>query len=134
MVIETKGAKTASGPVYIYYQTGFLELDRSPTYTYSKYINEILTNEGIYIALNEDGTLSAFSAPRVGLFDNLVADVTKEKVEKYVDEQVKKTYGNVEYKLSNMLIDYVNNKYVIKCLIGLNFENYLDSTEILYFL
>lgn len=102
------------------------------TFVFSKYINGIKTNDGVYIAINDDGSLSSFSAPRQGLFDNLVTDVTSNDVAKYVEEKLNNDFPGVKHDIDNMYIDYVDGKYVVVSFATLYYNDYNDSTILLY--
>lgn len=102
------------------------------SYTYSKYINGIKTNDGVIISLNSDGTLASYMAPREGLFDNLKTSVNQDIVEKYINKIIDEKYNGIEYKIEYMIIDYQNNKYVVDNLIALNYKDYWETVNIIY--
>ena len=102
------------------------------TYTYSKYINNIETNDSVILSINSDGSLSSFLIPKEGMFDNLKTSVTTNDVIKYIDEQIKKEYKNIKYEIKYMMIDYQDNKYVVDSLVSLDFEKYHDTINIIY--
>ena len=102
------------------------------TFVFSKYINDIKTNDGVYIAINDDDSLSSFSAPRQGLFDNLVTDITAKDVTKFIEEKLNSDFSGVKYDIDNMYIDYVDGKYVVVSLVSLYYNDYNDSVTLLY--
>lgn len=102
------------------------------TYTFSRYINDLKTNDGVYITLNEDGSLASYSAPRQGLFDNLITDVTAEDVEKYIDSEIKRIYNISDYTINYMYIDYSDSKYYVYSTIGLQYDTYRTSVEVIF--
>lgn len=117
---------------YKFDKVDYVESYNEYNYTYSKYINGILTNDGITISLDENGNLMSYSAPRQGLFDNLDTPVTKNDIEIYIDEYMNKNFKDVDYKIDSLVIDYINKKYVVDCYIEVSFEEYVDVINIQY--
>lgn len=90
-------------------------------YFYQKYINDIKTSDGIYIKTNKEGLITHIRTNKIGVFDNLVSDITKDKII-CINEKDK-------YKIKDILIDYNNSNYVVECLV--EGEN-IDPVEIVY--
>ena len=116
---------------YSFDGTKYIDSYKETLYTFSKYINGIKTNDGIYVSINDDGSVSAFGATRQHLFDNLITSVTKEDVENYIANEIKK-YNASSYDIESMIINYVDEKYVVECLIGLDYEDYRDTATLYY--
>lgn len=117
---------------YIQDSINYIESYGETTYTYSKYINDIKTNDGVYISLNSDGSLSAYSAPRQGLFDKLTTNVTSEDVTKYINDKIRSNFNDINFDIDNIYIDYVDEKYVVVCNVSLDYGDYIDSITMLY--
>lgn len=117
---------------YVLDNVQYFEDYNETIYTFSKYINDIKTNDGIYVSFDNDGTLASFAASRQGLFDNIETKITSNDVKKYVEEVVKKEYNVKEYNIDYMYIDYQDSKYVVYCVVGLQYDNYRTTAEILY--
>lgn len=101
-------------------------------YTYTKFINGFKTNDSITVALNFDGTLASVSASRQGLFDNLVILATKDEVQNYVDDYMKEKYPSFEYKVSRVIVDYIDDKYVISNFVVINNEEEVFTEQVYY--
>lgn len=117
---------------YILTETNYSNTYRETSFNYSKYINDIKTNDGVIVSINDDGTLASFLAPRQGLFDNLKTSVTKSKVENFIKDVMSKKYSGVDYEISYMTIDYQEEKYVVDSLIVIKYINYNETINILY--
>ena len=94
-------------------------------YLYIKYINDIKTSDGIFVSLSENGTLERYESSKIGLFDNLITQVTKEEVEEYIKEEVSKMSKFSKYRIIDMVIDYKKRKYLVDCLIEID-ENEME--------
>lgn len=117
---------------YVLSKTSYNGDYNETSYTYSKFINGIKTNDGVIVSINSDGTLASFLAPRQGLFDKLKTSVNSVKVANYVKSVMEKNYSGISYEIKYMTIDYKDNKYIVDSLIVLKYSDY-DSTINIYY-
>ncbi len=106
------------------------KLQRNKTeYLYTKYINDIKTSEGIYVLLDENGTILKYESNNIGKFDRLKSNVTQDKVLRHIEEfdQIK---DKSNYKLLDMMIDYEDHQYIVNCYI----EDNNETKKIIYYI
>ena len=96
-------------------------------YFYQKYINDIKTSDGIYIEVNDEGIIIESKINKIGIFDDLVTDITIDKIN-CVKNEINKNI-NQKYEIKDVLIDYNDSNYVLYCLV--DGEN-INSAEIVY--
>lgn len=88
--------------------------------SYTRYVDGLKTNDGIYISLDRNGELSFFSAPRQGNFDTLAGKVSKDAVVAFVEQEMARREDVTSYDLEDMVIDIGTDGYVVNCYVSLN--------------
>ena len=92
------------------------ELEKNEDYyLYNKYINGIKTSDSIYVSFNKDKIVN-IKTNKIGVFDNLVSDINKDKINEYIEKEIK-NYNTSKYKIKDIMMDYKNYNYFINCII-----------------
>ena len=83
---------------YTYVKTNDYPDRYEKSFYYERIINGYSSFDSILITVTYDGTISSFSAPRVGIFDNVtIPKIDEARLLEQLDVMVKKQFGDVTY-------------------------------------
>ena len=83
---------------YVYIKTSDYPYRYQKSFYYERVINGYSSFDLILITVYYDGTISSFTAPRVGIFDDVtIPEIDEAKLLEQLDVMVKKQFGDVTY-------------------------------------
>lgn len=116
--------------LYVLTKKSYVDSYDEYTYTYVRMINNIKTNDTIYISFNSNGVLMSFSKDRAGLFDNLSVKIDEQEALELIKNQVLDKYKSNDYDINDKFIDYVNDTFVISYYVGIQLSDNTRTAEI----